>query len=185
MKRYATAVLVAAFVGLVAGTFWFLWVKSRHKPVVFETETPQIMDVVKKTVATGSIVPRKEVEIKPRVSGVLESIKVEPGMVVRQGDMIAKIQIIPNAENLSRAEAEVRAKTIALATAKRELDRSQAAFDKRILPEAELAKARSEHDMAAQALSAAENQLEIVKNGQGRGTGKTSNVNVVSTVDGM
>jgi HlyD family secretion protein len=185
MKRSLSVLLVVLFIGMVAGTFWFLWAKSRRKPVVFETETAQVMDLVKKTVATGSIVPRKEVEIKPRVSGVLEAIKVEPGMAIRQGDMIAKIQIIPNAENLSRAEADVRTKRIGLETAKRELDRNQAAFDKRILPEAELAKARSDHEMATQAYSAAENQLEIVRNGQGRGTGKQSNVNVGSTVDGM
>src|SRR5215470_1937711 len=185
MKRPLSILLVIAFLGLVLGTFWFLWTKSRAKPVVFETESPAVMDLVKKTVATGAIVPRQEVEIKPRISGILEAIKVAPGQTVKQGDMIAKVQIIPNAENLARAEAEVRAKQIAFDTAKRELDRNQAAFNRGILPEAELAKAKSDYSMADQARAAAQSQLEIARNGENRGGGKQSNVIVTSTVEGM
>src|SRR5215470_11732880 len=185
MKRPLSILLVIAFLGLVGGTFWFLWTKSRAKPVVFDTESPQVMDLVKKTVATGAIVPRQEVEIKPRISGILEAIKVEPGQSVKQGDQIAKVQIIPNAENLARAEGDARAKQIAYDTAKRELDRNQAAFDRGILPEAELAKAKSDFWLADQARAAAQSQLEIARDGENRGGGKRSNVIVISPVEGM
>jgi HlyD family secretion protein len=185
MKRPLSILLVIAFLGLVGGTFWFLWTKSRAKPTLFETESPKVMDLVKKTVATGAIVPRQEVEIKPRISGILEAIKVEPGQRVKQGDQIAKVQIIPNAENLARAESEVRGKQIALDTAKRELDRNQAAFNRGILPEAELAKAKSDYWLADQARAAAQSQLEIARNGENRGGGKQSNVIVISPVEGM
>src|SRR5215475_12677198 len=106
MKRPLSVLLIIAFLGLVGGTFWFLWTKSRAKPVVYDTESPQVMDLVKKTVATGAIVPRQEDEIKPRISGILEAIKVEPGQRVKQGDQIAKVQIIPNAENQARTAAQ-------------------------------------------------------------------------------
>jgi len=185
MKRPLSILLVIAFLGLVGGTFWFLWTKSRAKPVVFDTESPQVMDLVKKTVATGAIVPRQEVEIKPRISGILEAIKVEPGQSVKQGDQIAKVQITPNAENLARAEGDARAKQIAYDTAKRELDRNQAAFDRGILPEAELAKAKSDFWLADQARAAAQSQLEIARDGENRGGGKRSNVIVISPVEGM
>lgn len=185
MKRPLSILLVIAFLGLVGGTFWFLWTKSRAKPTVYDTESAQVMDLVKKTVATGAIVPRQEVEIKPRISGILEAIKVEPGQRVKQGDQIAKVQIIPNAENLARAEGDVRGKQIAYDTAKRELDRNQAAFDRGILPEAELAKAKSDYSLADQARAAAQSQLEIARNGENRGGGKQSNIIVISPVDGM
>src|SRR5262249_16084248 len=152
--------------GLVGGTFWFLWSKSKAKPVHFDTEVPQVMDLVRKTVATGAIVPREEVEIKPRVSGVLDLLKVQPGQLLTKGETIARIHIIPNAEALNKTEAEVRAKRIALDNAKRELDRNQAAFSKGILPEAELQKAKNEHAMADQAFAAATTGLEVVREGQ-------------------
>ena len=185
MKRPVSVLLIVIFVGLVAGTFWFLYAKSRKKPVQFQTETPQIGDVVKKTVATGAIVPREEVEIKPRVSGVLSALHVEPGKMVKSGDPIAKIQIIPNAQNLNRAEGEVRAKKIGLDNAKRELDRNQSLFDKGILPEADLARFRNEFSLAQQAHAAASSDLQIVREGETRGASKQSNVIVTSTVDGM
>ncbi|MEN0003140.1 MAG: efflux RND transporter periplasmic adaptor subunit, partial [Bacteroidota bacterium] len=48
----------------------------------FETEKPIIMDIIKKTVATGSIKPRQEVMIKPQVSGVVDKLFVEAGELV-------------------------------------------------------------------------------------------------------
>src|SRR5688572_3068859 len=104
MKRPFSIFLIVVFLGLVGGTFYFLWMKSQKKPVQYQTEQATVGDIVKKTVATGAIVPREEVEIKPRVSGVLESLPVEPGKMVKNGDAIAKIRIIPNAQTLNRAE---------------------------------------------------------------------------------
>lgn len=185
MKRPLSILLVIAFLGLVGGTFWFLWVKSQKKPVVFDTETPQVTDIVKKTVANGAIVPRREVEIKPRVSGVIETLKVEPGQIIKRDAMIAKIQIVTNALSLAKTEADMRAGKIALDTAKRELDRNQAAFERGILPEQELAKAKSDFALAAQTFASATMQVDIARNGEQRGASKQSNVNVTSTVDGM
>ena len=75
-------------------TIVFLYGKSKKKPVVYETKTPFISNVVKKTVATGSVVPRKEIEIKPQVSGIIDKIYVEPGQKVKIGDLIAKVKIM-------------------------------------------------------------------------------------------
>jgi HlyD family secretion protein len=186
MKRPLSILLILLFLGLVGGTFWFLWSKSQKKPVVFQTEQVQTVDIVRKTVATGAIVPREEVEIKPRVSGVLDKLHVEPGHVVKQGDPIARIQIIPNAQALNRAESEVRGRKIALDNARRELARQQAAFDRGILPEAELARARNEFSLAEQSHQAAASDLQIVREGESRGAaGAQSNILVSSTVAGM
>jgi HlyD family secretion protein len=185
MKRSLTLIFVAVFLVLVGGTFWFLWKKSQKKPVEFATESPEVMDIVKKTVATGAIVPRQEVEIKPRVSGVLETLFVEPGKLVKMGDPIAKIQIIPDAASLNRAENDVRAKKLALDNARRELVRNQALFDKGILPDADMQRVRNEAVLAEQAYAAASSELQIVRDGQARGAAKGSNVLVTSTVNGM
>jgi HlyD family secretion protein len=185
MKRIFSFFLILLFLLAVVGTIWFLWAKSRKKPKVFETETAQVVDIVKKTVATGAIVPRREVEIKPRVSGVLDQLFVEPGRMVKNGDPIAKIRIVPNAANLNRAEADVRAAQIAFDNAKRELDRNQGLFSQGVVPEAELARFRTEFALRQQELATANSNLQIVRDGQARASDKNSNVVVASTVDGM
>ncbi|MBK7538809.1 MAG: efflux RND transporter periplasmic adaptor subunit [Myxococcales bacterium] len=185
MKRIVTFFLVLLFLLALAGTGWFLWSKSRTKPKIYETETAQLVDIVKKTVATGAIVPRREVEIKPRVSGVLDQLFVEPGKVVKLGDPIAKIRIVPNAAALNRAEADVRAAQIAFDNAKRELDRNQNLYTQGVVPEAELARYRTDFSLRQQELTAATSNLQIVRDGQSRASSKNSNVVVTSTVDGM
>jgi HlyD family secretion protein len=184
MKRVLGIVLILLFVLAVFGTFWFLWSKSRKKPVEFETEKPAVQDIVRKTVATGAIVPRKEVEIKPRVSGVLEELFVEAGAAVKTGDQIAKIQIVPDAVSLNRAEAEVRAARIAFDNARRELARNEGLFKQGVISEAEVATWKTTYALKKQELDAASANQQLVKEGATRGS-KASNIVVTSTVDGM
>ena len=47
MKRVFGILLILVFAALVAGTFWFLWSKSKKPPVEFKTEKPAVMDIVK------------------------------------------------------------------------------------------------------------------------------------------
>jgi HlyD family secretion protein len=185
MKRIFAIILILVFLALVGLTFRFLWKQSQVPPTTFTTELATTGDIIQKTVATGSIVPRQEVEIKPRVSGVIEQLFVEPGKLVKQGDQIAKIQIIPDAAGLNRAQSEVRSAQIAADNAARELARNQDLFAQGVIAEAELARYRTEHALRKAELSSAGANLQIVKEGQTRGGGKTSNVVVVSTVNGM
>ena len=64
-------------------------------------------NIIKSTMATGSVVPRQEVEIKPKVSGIIEELYVEPGEHVKEGDLIARIKIIPDMVNLNNAQSRL------------------------------------------------------------------------------
>src|SRR5689334_1563012 len=105
MKRILTWILALAVVAIIGAAFRYLFLKSQTKPVVFETEAPEVTDITKKTVATGSIVPRREVEVKPKVTGVLSELYVEPGKKVKQGEPLGKISIIPDAMQINQAES--------------------------------------------------------------------------------
>ena len=80
MKKIFIYLVLAGIAALFIGTAWFLYQKSIEKPVVYETAGAFVIDIVKKTVATGKIVPRREVEIKSQVSGVTETLFVEAGL---------------------------------------------------------------------------------------------------------
>jgi HlyD family secretion protein len=151
---------------------------------VFKTETAMTTDIRKKTVATGSVVPRQSVDIKPKITGILTSVDVEPGKFVKKGDQLAKVEIIPEAGTVNSAESSVRTAQIQAANAKRELDREEGLFKQGVVPEAELYKFRTEYALAkAQAETAASN-LQIVKEGQTRGQ-KGSTLVVTAAVEGM
>ncbi|MEO8548388.1 MAG: efflux RND transporter periplasmic adaptor subunit [Kofleriaceae bacterium] len=184
MKRILMGLLIILASIPILGSFFYLYKKSQTKPVVFKTETAQTLDIRKKTVATGSVVPRQSVDIKPKITGILTSVDVEPGKFVKKGDQLGKVEIIPEAGTVNSAESNVRTAQITAANAKRELDREEGLFKQGVVPEAELYKFRTDYALAkAQAETAASN-LQIVKEGQTRGQ-KGSTLVVTAAVEGM
>jgi HlyD family secretion protein len=188
MKRVFSTLLVILFVGLVGGTFYFLWTKSRAKPTEFKTEKASVQDITKKTVATGSIVPRNSVDIKPKVTGVLDEIDVVPGAIVKAGDPIGKIKIVPDSVNVNNAQSSVQSAEIALQNSKIELDRNQKLFDQGIIAESVLQTYKTDYAMKRQALDSASSNLQLVKEGATKSSGKDKDSQatvITSTVDGM
>ncbi len=185
MKRILTYFAAVAFIAIVGFSFLFLYKKSQATPVVFATEGAEIADITKKTVATGSIVPRREVEVKPKVTGVLTELNVEPGARIKEGDPIGKISIIPDAIQNNQAEAGVRTAQIAFDNAKRELDRNEALFKQGVVADAELQRYRTDFALRKQELATAQSNLQIAREGATRGSGKTSTLVVTATASGM
>jgi len=173
-----------AVLGLFAITLAFLAWKSVEPPVVHETEAPFVTNIVLKTVATGAIVPRNEVAIKSRVSGVVSQLAVEPGQLVSRGDLIASIQIIPDMVTLNNAQSQVRAAKISMDDSQDELDRAETLFQQNAISTAEVQRARVAHSLRNQEHQAALSNLQLVKDGVSHRTGNIS-TQVVSTVDGM
>ncbi len=185
MKRVLTWFLLLLVVFLIGLAFVYLYLKSQAHPVIYLTESAEQTDIIKKTVATGSIVPRREVEVKPKVTGVLAELYVEPGKIVKQGDPLGKIAIIADAMQTNQAESGVRTGQIAFDNAKRELARNEELYKKGIVADAELQKFRTEFALRQQELSSAGSNLQLVKEGATRGSGKTSTLIVTATNAGM
>ena len=185
MKKILSIIFGLITVLIIGGAFVYLYKKSQAKPVVFQTEQAETADIIKKTVATGSIVPRREVEVKPKVNGVLKNLYVEPGKLVKQGDPLGKISIIPDAMQINQAESTVRTAQIALDNAKRELERNEALFKQGVVADAELQKFRTEFALRQQELSVSGSSLQLVREGATRAQGKTSTLIVTATTSGM
>jgi HlyD family secretion protein len=185
MKKILAIVLGLLVVVFIGGAFVYLYKKSHAKPVVFQTETGEIANVVKKTVATGSIVPRRQVEVKPKVNGVLSELYVEAGKIVKLGDPLGKVSIIPDAMQINQAESTVRTAQIALDNAKRELTRNEALFKQGVVADAELQKFRTDYALRLQDTNVAGSSLQLVREGATRAQGKLSTLVVTATAAGM
>lgn len=184
MKKIISWFFGLLLVSLILLAFFTLWRKSQAKPTIFETESAEVTDIIKKTVATGSIVPRKEVEVKPKVTGVLAELTAKPGDVVKQGDSLGKIKIVPDAMQINQAEAGVRAAQIAFDAAKRELDRNEELAKRGVVADAELQRFRTDFALRKQELGNAGSNLQLVKEGATRAQGKESTLIVTATVGG-
>lgn len=184
MRTFLIALVVIVLLGSFVGGGYYLYQKSEEKPVVYDTETPFYTDIVKKTVATGSIIPRKEIEMKSQVSGVVDKLYVEAGEMVEQGDLIARIKIIPDVVQLNNAEANLKTAMINFKNSEKELKRQQDLFDQKVISEFDYNQFLLDYNLRKQQLEAAENNLELIKEGASKKSGNVSNL-VRSTVKGM
>jgi HlyD family secretion protein len=184
MRRIISiAILVVVLAGF-GGTFFYLWKKSQKPKVVYDTAKPYVTDIVKKTVATGSVVPRKEVEIKPQVTGIIETLYVEPGTKIRRGDRIALIRIIPQMARLADAENRVSLAKVNLENAEREFTRQQTLRSEGILSDESFRKAELERDRARAEVAAAKDSLDVVMRGTTARSAETASTLVRATIDG-
>jgi HlyD family secretion protein len=184
LRAILLVVVLLAILGGFVGTLFFLYERSKPKPPVVKTEKPTVTDIVRKAIATGSIVPRREVLIKPRVSGIVKTIHVVAGQAIREGDVIAEVTIIPDVVALTRAEGQVRAARIALKHAGLELDRAKTLRASGILSELDLSNRQLDRDIKDAELMAAAETLTVVRDGALAKRDKSSNTTIRATVSG-
>ena len=93
MKKIIMFGVLGLVVIIFVGTIVFLYKKSQQAPVVHTMDSPITTTIIKKTVAIGKVIPRREIEVKSQVSGVVEKVFVIAGQTVKKGDVLAKITL--------------------------------------------------------------------------------------------
>jgi HlyD family secretion protein len=181
LKILAGVIVLSIFVY----TIYFLYQKSQAKPVEYETTQPFKTEIIKSTVATGSVVPRKEIMLKPQVSGIVEEVYVEAGDMIKKGDMIAKIKIIPDTVSLNNAQSRLNRAQISFEDAKRQYERQKDLLDQGVIARAEFDPYDLAYKNASEEVESAENNLELIKEGQTKKGGQPTNTIVRSTAEGM
>lgn len=185
MKSFVRILIVLVILGGFGYTLWHLYAKSQEPPVVFETAKAFRTNIIKKTVATGTISPKKEVAIKPRVSGIIEKVYVEEGEMIKNGDAIAKVKIVPDMVSLNNAKNRVQMAQISVQNAQENFDRQKPLLDQGVIAEAEFQPFRTELLNARQELLAAEGNLQLIEEGALKNEGSSSNTIIRSTANGM
>ncbi len=175
-KRYGGRIIAIVLGVLFLGTVAFLVSKSRKPPVVYEHEQPVVMDIVEKTVTTGTIVPLKEIAVKSRMSGIVNEVFVEPGDTVATGDAVLSVKLVPDNVNVNRAELDLRKATISLDRARQDLQRQEGLHAAEVITDAELEKYKLAYELAKEDLDWAENNLALLWEGASRKSGQVSNV---------
>lgn len=185
MKKTATVLILTLIVISFAGALYYLYAKNAEDPVVYQTEKPFTATIVKKTVATGSILPQEEVLIKPNISGVIDEIYVEGGDLIKANDLIARIRVIPNLSALNNARNQIDRAKITLDDEDRKYKRQKQLYEKGVISRQDLEKAEVAYLQAKQNYNSAVQNYEIIKTGSTKGLGQSANTLVRSTVSGM
>ena len=185
MKKYLKITLLVVVAAIFIGTFIFLYQKSKPKTTVYETITPEIAELEKTTVATGKVEPRDEVLIKPQISGIISEVYKEAGQTIKQGEVIAKVKVIPELGQLNSAESRVRVAEISTAQAETDHERIKKLYNDKLISREDYEKSEVEIKKAREELQTAKDALEIIKEGITKNSASFSSTLIRSTIDGL
>ena len=185
MKKYSKLIIAAIVALIFIGTFVFLWQKSQPKEVVYNEFTPKMENIQKTTIITGKIEPRNEVNVKPQISGIITELLKEPGQYVQQGEVIAKVKVIPDMGQLSSAEMRVRLAEINLKQAQIDFQREENLYNQKLVSADEYDKSKQALNQAKHEKVAAEDALQVVRDGVSKSNASASSTLVRSTISGV
>ncbi len=174
------------FAFLLIGGLWFVkyFINKNNTPeVIYKTEKLQKKSIYKKTMATGSIRPRKEVKMKSSVSGIIEKLYVGSGSEVKKGDLLARIKIIPNAQSITQAKSSIKRASLNLDNALLDLNRNKLLFEKGIIAKVEYDSYLFNYDIRNQELADAKENLQVIRTGASNNSKKTLS-NIRATISG-
>ena len=178
-KNIGIILLILGFLFAIA-----YFVRTNSKSAIeYETTNPFVSSIELTSVVTGKVIPEDEVEIKPQLNGIIEKILVEEGDTVQNGQLIAVIKVVPDERSVYGAQAQVTSSKLNLENGEKQLNRAKELFAKQIISQQEFEDAELRYNSAKENLKAAENDLEIIRNGSVAGS-STANTNIRATLSG-
>ena len=185
MKKFIKITAIVLIAAVFVGTFVFLYQKSQPKEVSYQILKVTTKDLRQTTVATGKIEPRDEVEIKPQISGIIAEVYKEAGQTVKQGEVIAKVKVIPELGTLNSAESRIRLAEMNGRQAETNLQRMEKLYNDKLVSSEEYEQTLLAAKQAREELQAAKDNLEIVKEGITKNSASFSSTLIRSTIDGL
>ncbi len=182
MKIVRYIIIFIGVGGILFASAYFIKTNNKSKNT-YKTELPEIRNIIKKTVATGKVIPEDEIEIKPQISGIVDKLYVEEGDLIKNGDLIAKIKVVPNEQALNSSKGRLERAKINLENAKIEFDRNKSLYNDNVITKREFETVELNYNQSKQEVSNAYADLQIIKLGSVGGS-SIANTNIRSTIDG-
>jgi len=185
MKKLVRILMIVLVAAIFIGTFAYLFNRSKPKAIEYQELTPTQGEIVKATVVTGKIQPRDEVNVKPQINGIVAEVYKEAGQMVQKDEIIAKLKVIPDMNQLSSAQSRVRLSEVNLKQAQINYDREKKLFDQQLVSAESFEKVAQALKQAQEEHSISKETLEIVRDGVSSANKSGSTTLIRSTISGL
>jgi membrane fusion protein (multidrug efflux system) len=116
---------------------------------------------------TGSLMPLTEATVKAKVAGELVAVTVREGESVKQGQVLARIDLTEVGAKVAAREADVAAARAQLVWAEKNRSQQKALLDKAFISQSAFDNIQSNYDVAIAKLHAADAELVVARKSQG------------------
>jgi len=159
-------ILISLAVLIALGAAAYFIFRTDQNDLKYRTEKVSRGDIISSITATGTVNAVTTVLVGTQVSGTIKNIYVDFNSPVKQGQLIAQIdpaifeaQVAQAQANLLSAKANVEKAVVALADAKRSMNRQKELFAKNLVARSDLDAAETAYDTANTQVSAAKAQV--------------------------
>ena len=157
---------------------------SNAKEIIdYKTESPFYSTLDTKIVATGKLNPEEEIELKPQISGIIDAIFVEEGDLVRKGDLIARIRVVPNEQALVSAKSRINSLKLSFNNSQTVFNRNKTLFDKGVISKQDFENSELSLNQSKENYEQAQDDYQIIKQGSLSG-GSSANTTIIAQIPG-
>ena len=157
---------------------------SNAKEVIdYKIESPFYSTLDTKIVATGKLNPEEEIELKPQISGIIDEIFVEEGDLVRKGDLIARIRVVPNEQALVSAKSRINSLKLSFDNSQTVFNRNKTLFEKGVISKQDFENSELNLNQSKENYEQAQDDYQIIKQGSLSG-GSSANTTIIAQIPG-
>ncbi len=164
-KKIIFIVILIIALSIIIGAV-LLRIPTQSDPAAQRSVTVQRGDLVVKALAVGTIQPETEIQIKSKISGVVDKIFAEPGTFVRQGDPVLEIKPDPTPLELAETKRNVELANIQMENTERELERSRTLWERALISEREYEDILRRYYDASIRLQMMQERLQLIESGR-------------------
>ena len=119
------------------------------------------------------------------ISGIITALYKEAGDYVQAGEVIAKVKVIPDMSALSSADSRVKLAIVNLKQAEVDFAREEGLYKQKLVSADEYDKVRQTLRQAREEKSAADDAMDVVRNGVSKSDASATSTLVRSTISGI
>ena len=161
-------IAISVFIVLVVAAVILLMAKnsSNGKDNGIKMIKVQKGDIVEKALAIGRIEPKQEIAVKSKISGILNTVFVEVGDVVKKGQPLLEIKPDPTPLEFAEAKRNVEIAGVSLEKAENEYGRMKKLLQDNLVSEQEYDSAENEYKQLQLRLNIAQERLALIEEGR-------------------
>ena len=161
-------IAISVFIVLVVAAVILLMAKnsSNGKDNGIKMIKVQKGDIVEKALAVGRIEPKQEIAVKSKISGILNTVFVEVGDVVKKGQPLLEIKPDPTPLEFAEAKRNVEIAGVSLEKAENEYGRMKKLLQDNLVSEQEYDSAENEYKQLQLRLNIAQERLALIEEGR-------------------
>jgi len=177
MKRTMKTALAAAVVVLAAAGFAAVLGKRADQKPAAGVQVAEFLQndlyivepgaMERSLPLTGSLMPLTEATVRAKVAGELVAVAVREGETVKQGQMLARIDLTEVGARVAAREADVAGAKAQLVWAEKNRNQQKAMLDKGFISQSAFDNIQSSYDVAVAKQHAADAELVVARKSQG------------------